>query len=92
MAVTMAASEMVPFAKTGGLGDVTAALASALASRQVRVSAVLPAYRSILRDYILPGKAERIGFSTAKTTTATRAVITPITPSALPFFAVPSWR
>ncbi|MCC6764834.1 MAG: glycogen synthase GlgA [Deltaproteobacteria bacterium] len=42
----MAASEMTPFAATGGLGDVLAALPPALAALGARVHVVLPAYRT----------------------------------------------
>lgn len=45
--VVMVASEMVPYAKTGGLGDVLGALPAALASLGHRVSVVLPRYGSI---------------------------------------------
>jgi len=47
MRVLMAASEAVPFAKTGGLGDVLGALPQALGRRGVEVLAVLPNYTSI---------------------------------------------
>ena len=52
LVVTMAAPEIVPFAKTGGLADVVGALSGALAGAGVRVNMVLPAYRAILRDHI----------------------------------------
>jgi starch synthase len=45
MQVVFAASEAVPFAKTGGLGDVAGALPRALARRGHRVALFLPAYR-----------------------------------------------
>ncbi len=38
LTVTMAASEIVPFAKTGGLADVVGALSSAMASAGVQVN------------------------------------------------------
>jgi starch synthase len=47
MRVLMAASEVVPYAKTGGLGDVLGALPSALQRLGIEVSIVMPAYRSI---------------------------------------------
>ncbi len=47
MHVLMAASEMVPYAKTGGLGDVLGALPRALHRLGIEVSIVLPAYGSI---------------------------------------------
>jgi starch synthase len=48
MKILMAASESVPLAKTGGLGDVVGALSGALAARGVEAAVVLPTYRSIL--------------------------------------------
>jgi len=50
MRVVMAASEAVPFAKTGGLADVVGALPRALKRLGVDISVVLPAYRSISGD------------------------------------------
>lgn len=44
--ILMAASEMTPFAATGGLGDVLGALPPALAALGVQVHVVLPAYRT----------------------------------------------
>lgn len=44
----MAASEIVPFAKTGGLADVVGALANELADTGVSVTMVMPAYRRVL--------------------------------------------
>lgn len=45
----MASPEISPFAKTGGLADMVGALAPALAKQGVRVSLIMPAYRSVLR-------------------------------------------
>ncbi len=45
--VLMAASEALPFVKTGGLGDVLGALPPALARRGVRVKLAIPYYREI---------------------------------------------
>ena len=45
--VLMAASEAVPFAKTGGLADVTSALSTALATLGHDVTLVLPRYRQV---------------------------------------------
>jgi len=42
----MAASEAVPFSKTGGLGDVVGALPQALAAEGAEVAVVLPRYRA----------------------------------------------
>ncbi|MDF2911082.1 MAG: glycogen synthase GlgA, partial [Sporolactobacillus laevolacticus] len=47
MNVLFAASECVPFIKTGGLGDVVGALPKALQKENVRVSVVLPKYQDL---------------------------------------------
>jgi len=52
LVVTMAAAEIVPFAKTGGLADMVAALSSSLAESGVTVNMVLPAYRRVIRDFL----------------------------------------
>ncbi|MCJ7744015.1 MAG: glycogen/starch synthase, partial [Dehalococcoidales bacterium] len=46
--VALVSPEIAPFAKTGGLGDVLGSLPQALAELGVRVSLILPAYRSVL--------------------------------------------
>src|ERR1022692_250322 len=43
----MLASEIMPFAKTGGLADVAGALALELAQRGHEVRAFMPLYRSV---------------------------------------------
>jgi len=50
-------SECVPFAKTGGLGDVAGALPLALASRGHDVRIVLPRYRSAMKHLVDPSGA-----------------------------------
>jgi starch synthase len=47
LSILMVASEAVPFAKTGGLADVVAALPVALARIGHRVTTVLPRYRGV---------------------------------------------
>ncbi len=47
--VVMASPEIAPFAKTGGLGDVLASLPTALERLGLRVSLIMPAYRSVLQ-------------------------------------------
>jgi starch synthase len=47
--VAMASPEIAPFAKTGGLGDVLGSLPKALERLGVRVSLIMPAYRSVLQ-------------------------------------------
>jgi starch synthase len=45
--IAIVAAEVVPFSKSGGLGDVTGALARALAAEGHRVVTVSPRYRSV---------------------------------------------
>ena len=47
LAVLMVSPEVAPFSKTGGLGDVTAALAAALGRLGHRVTVVTPRYRGV---------------------------------------------
>ena len=47
MKILFAASEMTPYAKTGGLGDVVGALASVLSQRGHEVTCCLPFYRCV---------------------------------------------
>lgn len=49
MRVLVASSEIVPFAKTGGLADVTGALPKALRRAGVEADCVLPLYRAVDR-------------------------------------------
>jgi starch synthase len=48
--VLFAASEIVPFAKTGGLADVVGALPQALSRLGCEVAIVMPKYRSVLPE------------------------------------------
>ena len=50
MHIAFAASECVPFSKTGGLADVIGALPAALASLGHRVTVFLPRYRQTKLD------------------------------------------
>jgi starch synthase len=59
MKILMASSEMAPLARTGGLGDVLAALPSELQQRGHEVSVALPFYRGIRENKAL--KAKRTG-------------------------------
>ena len=59
--ILFVASECVPFAKTGGLGDVVGALPLALASRGHDVRLVIPRYRSANKHLVTPGGALRPG-------------------------------
>jgi 1,4-alpha-glucan branching enzyme len=50
LAIAMASPELVPFAKTGGLADMVTSLAAALRSLGHRVTAIMPAYRTVLEQ------------------------------------------
>ena len=47
MKVLYAASEAVPFCKTGGLADVAGSLPPALAAQGVETAVILPLYRRV---------------------------------------------
>lgn len=69
MNIMMVASEAVPYAKTGGLADVTSALSDALAGRGHNVTVFMPLYPFIRRDSfeLLPDVLEiPLGFETFK--------------------------
>jgi starch synthase len=51
MNILFAASEMTPYAKTGGLGDVLAGLPAALRSAGHSVSVLLPLYQSLRKSF-----------------------------------------
>ncbi|MDB5805643.1 MAG: glycogen/starch synthase, ADP-glucose type [Betaproteobacteria bacterium] len=51
MRILFAASEMAPWVKTGGLGDVAAALPIALTRLGNEVKVLLPAYPGLLKDF-----------------------------------------
>ena len=51
MKVLIAASECVPFIKTGGLADVAGTLPIALKKRGIQVSVILPKYHDIAQSY-----------------------------------------
>jgi starch synthase len=64
--VVFVASEMVPFAKTGGLADVAGALPDALAREGADVQCFIPGYRSVLERFgplkeALPGFSVPLG-------------------------------
>lgn len=51
MKILMVASECVPLAKTGGLGDVVGALSNALAALGTECAVVLPAYQKVMEKF-----------------------------------------
>lgn len=57
MKVLIASSEIVPFAKTGGLADVTGALARALRRGGIEADFILPLYRSVVPERFPPVQA-----------------------------------
>lgn len=61
MKVLVVSSEIVPFAKTGGLADVTGALPKALRRIGVEADCILPRYRCVDRDrFPLTGAGQAI--------------------------------
>jgi 1,4-alpha-glucan branching enzyme len=50
--VVMICPEIMPFAKTGGLADMTGSLAAALQKLGHRVSLIMPAYETVLRQKV----------------------------------------
>lgn len=53
MKILIAASEAVPYAKTGGLADVTGSLVKEFRSRGIDASVILPLYRSVRENFSL---------------------------------------
>src|SRR2546423_243277 len=60
--VLLAASEVVGFAKTGGLADVAGSLPRALAKRGVEIAVVLPLYRTVATGRV-SARSRRAGAS-----------------------------
>ncbi len=60
MRVVMLSPEVYPYAKTGGLADVLAALPPALAAAGVEVTVCVPGYRSALRAAGTPAPGPRL--------------------------------
>jgi len=60
MRVAILTSEAVPFAKTGGLADVSGALPKALKQQNVDVRLVLPLYEQIDRALLNGGSLENV--------------------------------
>ncbi|HZN08827.1 MAG TPA: glycogen/starch synthase, partial [Pyrinomonadaceae bacterium] len=57
MRIAILTSEAVPFAKTGGLADVSGALPKALAQHDVDARLILPLYDLVDRDLLNGGEA-----------------------------------
>jgi starch synthase len=60
MRVAILTSEAVPFAKTGGLADVSGALPKALADQSVDARLILPLYDQIDRELLNGGSVENV--------------------------------
>ncbi|MDD4953634.1 MAG: glycogen/starch synthase [Candidatus Omnitrophica bacterium] len=62
MKIVMCASEVVPYAKTGGLADVTGALPVALEKLGHEVVVIMPKYKNIKDDSAIMGKNIKVYF------------------------------
>ncbi|HEY6659883.1 MAG TPA: glycogen/starch synthase, partial [Pyrinomonadaceae bacterium] len=60
MRVAILTSEAVPFAKTGGLADVSGALPKALIQQDVDARLILPLYDQIDRELLNGGSVENV--------------------------------
>src|SRR5215211_1622281 len=60
MRIAILTSEAVPFAKTGGLADVSGALAKALVQQDVDARLILPLYDQIDRELLNGGSVENV--------------------------------
>lgn len=54
MKIVFVSPEVVPFAKTGGLGDVSGALPAALAQLKCKVSVIMPFYKQVRKNGFSP--------------------------------------
>lgn len=63
MKILMAASEMAPYARTGGLADVVAELAEHLVAAGNEVTVVMPFYRCVRENKHLGARRTRMRFS-----------------------------
>jgi starch synthase len=62
MKIVMCASEVVPFAKTGGLADVAGALPLALEKLKEEVIVIMPKYKSVTHSEATIGKGVKVYF------------------------------
>ena len=62
MRVAILTSEAVPFAKTGGLADVSGALPKALVEQDVDAKLILPLYQQVDRQLLNGGSIENVRF------------------------------
>src|SRR4026209_944965 len=60
MRVAILTSEAVPFAKTGGLADVSGALPKALSEQEVDARLILPVYEQVDRALLNGGSVENV--------------------------------
>src|SRR5215207_9438273 len=60
MRIAILTSEAVPFAKTGGLADVSGALPKALSEQDVDTKLILPLYDQIDRALLNGGSVENV--------------------------------
>ena len=60
MRIAILSSEVVPFAKTGGLADVTGALPKALGKQEVDARVILPLYQQIDRSLLSDSVIENV--------------------------------
>ena len=80
MRVVMLSPEVYPYAKTGGLADVLAALPPALAAAGVEVTVCVPGYRSALRTAGTPAPGPRLYAPIASRMEAAEMVCVPGAP------------
>ncbi len=80
MRVVMLSPEVYPYAKTGGLADVLAALPPALAAAGVEVTVCVPGYRSALRAAGTPAPGPRLYAPIASRMEAAEMVCVPGAP------------
>ncbi len=81
--ILFATSECAPLVKTGGLGDVSAALPAALASFGIDVRILLPGYRQVLAQ--LPDRIEVARFAASADFPGSR-LLRGETPSGVPLY------